>query len=350
VFRGLHAGVPSTTVFDVGALGLWPNAAHGHADALSVLIRLGNRLILTDPGTGTYHQDANVRNRLRTTAAHNTVTLDGLNQADIFDVFKWVNPWKAWLQHSFVGEHFQYAVASHNGYCRLTRPVVHHRHVLVIDQVGWIIVDYVEGFFEREVARHFTFHPCTTLTARGAASIDVADVDQDVTLRFSFPDLDHCPTAAWRTGTGLYSEKYGHWVEAPRLTVTATTALPVALCTFVHALTADDRSLEVGSCRRHTWTHGAVMWEYARGADMVDVVVFNPQGRRLAVPHLDPTSAGLLFARRGPDGTVHRRFEAHVDPTGSGGPHAFCREESAERRDRLAPLQNRIRTSDASAL
>ena len=41
-------------IFDVGPLGLWPNAAHGHADALSILIRLNGKLLLTDPGTGAY--------------------------------------------------------------------------------------------------------------------------------------------------------------------------------------------------------------------------------------------------------------------------------------------------------
>ena len=38
------------TIFDVGPLGLWPNAAHGHADALSLIIRVNDELLLGDPG------------------------------------------------------------------------------------------------------------------------------------------------------------------------------------------------------------------------------------------------------------------------------------------------------------
>ena len=61
-------------LFDAAELGLAPLYAHGHADALMVLLDVrGPRLV--DPGTGGYHAHAELRERLRATAAHNTSEL-----------------------------------------------------------------------------------------------------------------------------------------------------------------------------------------------------------------------------------------------------------------------------------
>jgi Uncharacterized protein conserved in bacteria len=64
-------------------------AGHSHADTLSLLLRQGSEQLLIDPGTYTYVADPAWRNRFRGTAAHNTIRVDGLDQAIPGGPFAW---------------------------------------------------------------------------------------------------------------------------------------------------------------------------------------------------------------------------------------------------------------------
>ncbi|MEZ5419014.1 MAG: alginate lyase family protein [Vicinamibacterales bacterium] len=65
-------------VFDCGALG---DGGHGHYDALSVEVAAAGGPLLIDPGRFTYAEGSpNWRHWFKGTAAHNTVTVDGLDQ------------------------------------------------------------------------------------------------------------------------------------------------------------------------------------------------------------------------------------------------------------------------------
>ena len=65
-------------IFDCGPLG---DGGHGHYDLLSVEIAAGGRPLVVDPGRYTYSEEPpNLRRWFKGTAAHNTVTVDGLDQ------------------------------------------------------------------------------------------------------------------------------------------------------------------------------------------------------------------------------------------------------------------------------
>jgi len=66
-------------------------AGHSHASALSVVLRENGTEILIDPGTFTYVADPAERDRFRSTAAHNTVRMNGVDQADPAGPFRWRN-------------------------------------------------------------------------------------------------------------------------------------------------------------------------------------------------------------------------------------------------------------------
>lgn len=62
-----------------------PNAmggkgSHTHNDKLSLIVRIGNEELFSDSGTGCYTRNERLRNSLRSTAAHNTVQVDGQEQ------------------------------------------------------------------------------------------------------------------------------------------------------------------------------------------------------------------------------------------------------------------------------
>jgi hypothetical protein len=75
---------------DAGGFGPW-GAGHSHADCLSIVARAGAEEILIDPGTYTYVADAHWRDWFRSTAAHNTIRIDGIDQAVAAGPFRWRN-------------------------------------------------------------------------------------------------------------------------------------------------------------------------------------------------------------------------------------------------------------------
>jgi hypothetical protein len=64
-------------------------AGHSHAHALEIVCRSGGRDVLIDPGTYTYVGEPEWRARFRGTGFHNTVRIDGLDQATGMGPFRW---------------------------------------------------------------------------------------------------------------------------------------------------------------------------------------------------------------------------------------------------------------------
>ncbi len=218
-------------LFDVGPIGLWPNASHGHADALSVQARIRGRWLLADPGTGAYGASIRVRDSLRGTAAHNTVTVDGLDQTDALDLFKWLRPVPTRLLDADMSEEFDYAMAVHEGYHRLRQPVTHYRAVLFVrppaSTSGWVIADRLDGEGRHHCALRFHFPPGTEVRGDGTGAVVALDPEEGAGLRFSFSDAD------WRLTTGLWSSRFGDWEPAPVLLIERTAELPLAWFTFL---------------------------------------------------------------------------------------------------------------------
>jgi hypothetical protein len=75
-------------LFDVGPLGCPRTAAHGHADALSLLLHLGGQPVLIDPGTYSY-QNTPRRRYFRATAQHNTLCFPDGDQGQYLNRFLW---------------------------------------------------------------------------------------------------------------------------------------------------------------------------------------------------------------------------------------------------------------------
>jgi hypothetical protein len=70
--------------FKVGA-----GPSHGHADLTSVWIAHSGRWLVADPGTGTYNGPLDIRNGLRTSAAHPVQRPDGRDQLGPHRAFRW---------------------------------------------------------------------------------------------------------------------------------------------------------------------------------------------------------------------------------------------------------------------
>ncbi len=105
-------------VLDHGPLGWLSIAAHGHADTLALWLHVDGRPILVDAGTYLYYGAGVWRNRLRGTAAHNTLCLEDTDSSTITGPFTWGQRARAEVL-STVDEPAAFAIeASHDGYRR----------------------------------------------------------------------------------------------------------------------------------------------------------------------------------------------------------------------------------------
>lgn len=123
-------------IFDCGPLGYLSTAAHGHADTLSFTLSVGGREFLIDPGTYAYHEDAAWRDYFRSTAAHNTVRIDGMDQSGMAGPFMWhrrAMPSRIRGDRSFTGAGLR---GSHDGYSFLPDGVRHSR------EIAWMKMDW----------------------------------------------------------------------------------------------------------------------------------------------------------------------------------------------------------------
>ena len=125
-------------IVDAGPLGPF-RAGHGHADALSIVARTGGQDLLIDPGTFSY-SDAHWRDVFRGTAAHNTVRLNELDQADPAGSFGWRNLPEVALREWNTDACTDFIDAE----CR-ARGFRHRRRVLFVKPELLFILDDIDG-------------------------------------------------------------------------------------------------------------------------------------------------------------------------------------------------------------
>ena len=144
VLRERNAGASHEhmLVFDAGPHGTAPHG-HSHADALSIDLTVSGVPLIVDPGTGAYMGAR--RNHFRSTAAHNTVTIDGEDSSEQGSSFKWKTVASTVLEAFGTSASAQWTAASHDGYLRLPDPVRHRRTILRVAGRYWIMFDDIEA-------------------------------------------------------------------------------------------------------------------------------------------------------------------------------------------------------------
>ncbi len=114
---------------DAGPLGYTSIAAHGHADALSILLNVGGREFLVDPGTFSYQSNVKWRNYFRGTSAHNTIRVDNQDQSVIGGKFMWHHKAESKCVRWSSDRREDCFEGYHDGYLRLADPVLHRRSI-----------------------------------------------------------------------------------------------------------------------------------------------------------------------------------------------------------------------------
>jgi hypothetical protein len=231
---------PQVMMIDAGPQGVG-RCGHGHADALSLRLTMDGRRWLVDSGTGVYiSNDLAERNAYRGTGAHNTVLIDGLDQAVADEPFSWTHIPATKVERWVDGKSFTYFVGSHNGYMRLGDPVTHRRHVLKIAGGLWLVRDVVNGQREHELEVHWHFAPGLIVRDAGAGQLSIT-VAEDPAGEFELSLMVPRETV-WQLGTeitqSLISPAYGALQSAPLVRSRARVALPAETATLLQAARA----------------------------------------------------------------------------------------------------------------
>ena len=147
-------------------------AAHAHADALAVELSVAGEPMLVDAGTYLYTASRAEREYFRSSAAHNTVTIDGLSSAEpATSPFKWKSVPRsrstAWVSNTV----FDFFEGEHDGYRRLDAPAVHSRAVFFLRGQYWVIRDRVRGDGRHHLALYLHWTPGITLSSEGCTLV-----------------------------------------------------------------------------------------------------------------------------------------------------------------------------------
>jgi len=244
-YRALGIDPPARLriLFDTGPLGYTSIAAHGHADALAILLWAGTEPVLVDAGTYCYNDQPAWRAYFRGTGAHNTVRVDGLDQSEPGGSFMWLRKAVTTRLKDMASSDAQTARAEHDGYRRLPDPVTHERRLELArggDRLQVADILRCAGSHEVEICWHFAEHleiarEGRHLSARCAAGLLRIGVEQGA--------------GAWHLYRGDEAGPWG-W-RSPRFGV----KLPVT--------TAVWRADISGTCRFHT------VFELARADDAI---------------------------------------------------------------------------------
>jgi hypothetical protein len=209
---------------DHGELGFGSLAAHGHADALSVLADRGGEPLLRDSGTGSY-ADPHIRELLRSTGAHNTVEVARTSQAVPLGPHLWGRRYTVSVEEAAFSDTFDYVRASHDGYVA-ELGAVHRRSVLFLKPHLLLVMDRVEATEPREIALYWHVAPAAAPGTLGPGTNLLV-----VAAPEARPTEDAWP----------WSVRYTSWTDASRRAwrVTAADVRFVSLIAFtpgVHTL------------------------------------------------------------------------------------------------------------------
>jgi uncharacterized heparinase superfamily protein len=159
-YFGLHAP-QSTLIIDCGRIGPDDLPAHAHGDVLSFEWSVGDDRLVVDQGVFEYVAGER-RQQARATASHNTLALDGVDQADFFGAFRCGRrPSVEVLRWSPESRSLKLE-GSHDGYAHLPGQP-RHRRTFEASPTQLVIRDRLEGTTDRLVHARFLLHPDVTV-------------------------------------------------------------------------------------------------------------------------------------------------------------------------------------------
>ncbi len=207
--------------------------AHAHADLFGFEVSVDGVRLLVDTGVSEYRAGV-WRTFERSTRAHNTVQVDGVEQSDCWSSFRVAERARIVAGATVDAADVRGFVARHDGYERLAAPVRHTRQIVAVADAAWLIVDVLDGAGTHRWETFLHAHPeasfdpagpATWRLARGGAALRV--------LAFGAGD-PRVVRGAIDPPQGWYAPEFGRRLPAPVLVLSRAGRLP-ATCGWLLA-------------------------------------------------------------------------------------------------------------------
>ncbi len=209
-------------IFDCGAIG---DGGHGHYDVLSLEASAGAGPIVVDPGRYTYaeHGDTNWRRWFKGTSAHNTVTVDGLDQV----AYRRGRPKGPTVETRLLGRGTAADLDVIDGLVRSPcYDTTHRRTVVFVADEYWLVIDALQGTSARHLDLRWHLAPGLE------RSLQIEDGPAGATVTTDAGLLLLAHTGAVLQEPGWYAGSYGAKVP----TAIVSCGVRAAAATFVTAI------------------------------------------------------------------------------------------------------------------
>lgn len=254
---------------DVGPLGHLSIAAHGHADALAVTYSADGEEVLGDPGTGSYYGNPAWREMMRSTRAHPTVCIDGMDQSVSGGPFLWTRHAATTVRRVDLAAGV--VDAEHDGYTRDGQNVIHRRWLIAPHyEAAVLVVDLVTGKGNHEIRSVWPVHPDFDMTSEGSTRVLIKHgqskllINQAATATLAMDDV----RGDERTHVGWWSHRLESRVPSWWLSSVCNATAPLAIATLLQSPDAEEatnlRIDFVAKFLQISWSEG----EVSRGFDI----------------------------------------------------------------------------------
>ena len=210
-------------LIDCGMIGPDYQPGHAHCDTLSYELCINGRRVIVDSGVYDY-EISELRHYVRSTAAHNTVRIDGLEQSEIWGAFRVARRAKPIFAE--LGEWHDDCLefrGAHDGYCRLPGKPVHKRRVRMESAGRWAFTDVVTGSGIHLIESFIHIHPDFGVTPESDRSFLITDGE------FPMARLHVESKCEIRVVVGNYCLEFGKQLDNPVVSLTLHGQLPLTL-------------------------------------------------------------------------------------------------------------------------
>lgn len=224
----VHCRDPLYLAIDGGPVGPDLLPAHGHADIFSFELSVCGTRLVVDTGASTYLRGP-VREHERSTAAHNTLVVDGVDQAECWGTFRVArrySPHDVSFRHDGCVSYFD---GSFSGYAHLVGDEIEHRRrIRCRPSQGRVNVrDLVTGRGRHHVESRLHLHPGTQVIHRDSRRLIVGRGEIRVEVLGSLtPGVEE----------GWYAPDFGDREAAPVVRFERDKALPTELSYSIRLL------------------------------------------------------------------------------------------------------------------
>lgn len=186
-------------IADVARVGPDYQPGHAHADTLGCELSLFGQRVFVNSGISQYGEDVE-RHRQRSTAAHNTLEVDGENSSEVWAGFRVARRARPLGVDMCQGDEHVVLNASHDGYRRLAGKVTHQRQWLA-ESASLTIADELSGRYTHAVA-YWHLHPDIGLVRLSDLSFELTlPQGQVARLNVAGADVEVCE-GTWHPGFG----------------------------------------------------------------------------------------------------------------------------------------------------